>query len=379
MSTSRSRVAPLGAALASGAVVALIGLAGVGTATTQAAPVNTAEPAISGDARIGATLTATQGSWSNNPTGFAYQWVRCPPSGGASDGSDCAVIGGATTQAYVVSGADAGSRLRVRVTASNADGSATAASNPTALIEAQAQAPAATGEPTISGTARVGSVLTASQGSWSNNPTAFAYQWVRCPASGGAPTGSDCAVIPGASTQLYTVSQSDVGRRLRVRVTASNAAGSATAASNATAVIAQPAAPPPATGCPAGTGGIRIDQLRQPARLSIAGQQMSPPVATRSTFQLTVQIRVTACGGRPVQGALVYTAAVPYNQFTVPAEQATRADGWATLTMRRLRGYPASRAQQLLVMFVRARKANENPLGGVSTRRLISFPVRLSG
>jgi hypothetical protein len=68
---------------------------------------------------------------------------------------------------------------------------------------------------------------------------------------------------------------------------------------------------------------------------------------------------------------------VPYNQFSVPSEQLTNADGWSTLTMRRLRGYPASRNQQLLVMFVRARRANENPLGGLSTRRLVSFPVRL--
>lgn len=376
-SSHRHRAAPFGAALAGGVIVSLIALTGIGSARTQAAPINTGQPTISGEARVGSTLTATQGSWSNEPTSFAYQWVRCPASGGASDGSDCAVIGGATTQAYVVSGADSGARLRVRVTASNADGSATAASNATELVPAQAEAPRATGEPAITGTARVGSGLTASQGSWSNNPTAFAYQWVRCPASGGASDGSDCAVIPGATTQVYTVSQTDVGRRLRVRVTASNSAGSATAASNATGIVPEAAASPAATGCPAGSGRILIEQLQAPARLSVAGQQMIPPVARRSASLVTVRFRVTSCGGRPVQGALVYVAAVPYNQFSVPTEQATGADGWATLTLRRLRGYPASRQQQLLVAFVRARKANENPLGGVSTRRLVSFPVSL--
>lgn len=368
---NRLRAATLAAAAG---LISLVAFAGIGSAAPQAKPTNTAEPAISGAATIGSTLTATRGSWTGSPTAYAYQWVRCPSSGGKPDGSDCAAIGGATTSAYVIAAADAGRRLRVRVTASNADGSATAASNPTALVPAAAQRPANTAEPAIAGSVTVGSTLTATQGSWRNSPTTYAYQWVRCPASGGRPDGSDCAAISGATTRAYLVSATDAGSRIRVRVTATNTAGSATAASNATALVPPAQAP---TGCPAGTGGIRSDQLAAPARLSVSGQQMTPSVVTRSTDVVTVRIRVTACGNRPVSGALVYVAAVPYNQFNVPAEQATDGDGWATLTMRRLRGFPASRRQQLLALFARARRANENPLGGLSTRRLISFPVSL--
>jgi hypothetical protein len=131
-------------------------------------------------------------------------------------------------------------------------------------------------------------------------------------------------------------------------------------------------------GCPTGSGSIQVSQLSAPARLLIAGQVLAPSVVTGGTGNLTARFRVTACGGRPVQGALLYATAVPYNQFT-PREQPTGSDGWATLQMNRLRGFPANPGrQQLLVMMTRARKPGENILGGVSTRRLISFPVNLS-
>ena len=79
--------------------------------------------------------------------------------------------------------------------------------------------------------------LTADNGSWNGSPTAYAYQWQRCDTS-----GASCNPIGGATAPTYTPLAGDVGKTLRVVVTATNASGSTPASSNATAVV-QAAAP----------------------------------------------------------------------------------------------------------------------------------------
>ena len=339
------------------------------------APTNTREPRITGSPVVGSTLAATEGAWSGSPKSFAYQWTRCPSSGGAANASNCATIGGAATSKYVAGKGDVGKTLRVRVTAKNAQGSTTAASNATAVVKAASTsaAPANTREPRITGSPVVGSTLAATEGAWSGSPKSFAYQWTRCPSSGGAANASNCATIGGAATSKYVAGKGDVGKTLRVRVTAKNAQGSTTAASNATAVV-RGAAQPVANGCAKTGGAIPVAGVSSPARLTIDQTQVSSGPLSFGTRSVTARFHVSACGG-PVQGAIVYATAVPYNQFTIPNEQATGSDGWATLRFTALSGYPVSNKQQLLVMFVRARKNGENLLGGISTRRLVSFHV----
>jgi hypothetical protein len=228
--------------------------------------------------------------------------------------------------------------------------------------------------PTISGTPTVGSTLTASSGSWNGTaPITYSYQFRRCGAA-----GASCSNISGANKSTYTLRSADRGTTLRVRVTARNADGSAQVESAPTAVITEAAAPAP-TGCPTGTGVADVAAVAPPARLVIDGQQASPTVVTRSTSDLVLRFHVSACGGRPVQGALVYATAVPFEQFNVPPEATTGSDGWATVTLHKASRFPASSRQQLLAVFVRARKSGENLLGGVSTRLLVSFPVNLRG
>jgi hypothetical protein len=263
-----------------------------------------------------------------------------------------------------------GFRLRVKVTASNADGvGAPAVSNATAAVTAPV-GPPNTVPPTISGSTVVGEALTANPGTWTGSGITFAYLWSRCDASGAA-----CTDITSATQSTYTLVTADAGKTLRVKVTATDATGPHAVTSAQTAVVTTAPAPP-ATGCPTGTGPIKVADLSPPARLLVDRQQITPSPVTRSTQTIRVRFHVSACSGRTVEGALVYATPTPYQQFSA-TEQPTGADGWAVLTMRRLRFFPASNQQQLLVVFVRARKSGEDLLGGISTRRLVSFPVRL--
>lgn len=243
---------------------------------------------------------------------------------------------------------------------------------------AGSSAPSNQSPPTITGDTTEGSTLTVHRGKWSGTGDInFAEQWRRCDENGGS-----CSNISGATDTTYKLKKVDVGNTIRVRETAKNADGSSSATSVPTSVVKAAPTPPPTTvnGCPtSGSGPLAVTSVSAPARLVIDGQSASPSTVTRSTTDLTLKFHVSACSGRSVQGALVYTTAVPFEQFNVPAEVQTDSSGWATFTVHQASRFPASSRQQLLAVFVRARKSGENLLGGVSTRLLVSFPVNLRG
>jgi hypothetical protein len=338
--------------------------AGSGIAAAKAKPHNTTPPRIVGAARVGQVLTGERGDWTNNPIKYVEAWLRCGANGG-----NCSAIGGANGTQYQLTAADEGHTVRFRVTATNDDGSTTATSAATAVVVAGGK-PANTAPPTISGTLQENSTLTGTNGTWTNNPSTYGYAWARCDKSGGA-----CSAISGATKNTYTLTSADVGATIRFRVTASNSAGNDTAASAATAVISKFRG----NGCPAGGNPDQVTAINPPARLLVETLQSEPAVVNKSTQTVTVKFHVTSTCGGPVQGALVYATATPYNQFAIPPEQATGADGWATLTFQRLKGFPASKQQRLITVFVRARKSTENVLVGISTRRLMSIRVNLKG
>ena len=192
--------------------------AGGAGAATLAAPSPTSNPQIEGPAAhpfVGDTLSATNGLWAGSPTTFSFQWDRCDAAG---DRRNCVPIAGADERTYTLQSADVRHTLRVRVTATNADGSTTNDSKGTGVVWGK-EAPELRTRPALSGDAVVGEALQTTTGAW-YGATSFRIAWQQCLAG-----GNDCAAIAGATGRSYTVRTADVGRELRAEVTAVNRFG----------------------------------------------------------------------------------------------------------------------------------------------------------
>ena len=345
-------------------LIALVASLRPSSAAPAVAPEATGEPTITGTPRVGEVLRTTRGTWTGTtPITYRFRWFRCEGRG-APDASDCTRISNAADNTYVLRQADAGFRIRSQVVATNADGSGTATSNPTEVI--QSARPVNTSEPTITGTATVGSRLTANRGTWvGDTPITYSFQWLRCNTS-----GTDCAEIVGATDNTYVVDERDVGRTLRVRVTARNDFGQSSALSNPKAVGQAPAPPP---------SGNVVDasELRAAGdRLIVSQVRFTPNPVTNPVAPIAVRIRVTDQRGRAVRGALVFIRSVP-RRTTGGNRQPTASDGWITYQLVPLRHFP--RVNGNVQFFVKAYRASDPPLGGIAGYRLVQVRVLTAG
>ena len=326
-------------------------------------PANTALPSISGSATVTSTATAANGTWTGtSPISYAYQWERCDASGGT-----CANIAGATSQTYVVASADLGHTLRVAVNATNGGGGAQAISPATAVVTLGA--PVNTVRPVVTGTAKQGQTLTATGGTWTGAGTiTFALQWWRC-----APDGSNCSTIPNATTATYLLTAADVGSALKLRVTATNSAGSTPAASDLTAAVAAASGTTTTTTTPAGTIKLPNGETSIPAatvaatdHLAISSIAFAPAVSHRHG-RVRLTFKVENAAKYDVSGALVSITASHSTWAKASPEKATAADGTVSITITPTAKAPKS-GRLTLVVTVRT--------PAVSLQRLVSVRLR---
>ncbi|RDI73804.1 hypothetical protein Gocc_2368 [Gaiella occulta] len=354
-------IAGLGAAIAA----LLAGLAlgsGDAQAQGQAAPQNTAEPTISGTPEIGMTLTGNRGSWSGDPITYAYAWLRCD-----SAVASCTPVANATGTGYQLTSSDAGWRMVFRVTATNVDGSTTKASNATAVVGSTG-APVATKDPSVSGTPAVEQRLTADPGTWTGQqPITFTFRWLRCDGN-----GNNCVEISGATDDQYVVKSSDLGRTLRVRISARNSQGEIAKLTPPTAKVAAGGVPG-AIKLPNGETSIPATSVPASERLIVANVSFSPsPVRSRST-PITLRVKVVDTRGYAVRDVLVFVRATPVVTST-PVVQKTAEDGFVSYTVQPQADFPIRNGYSVQ-FFVKAYRQGDNPLGGVAGYRLVQVPT----
>ena len=295
--------------------------------------------------------------------------MRCGSDGGAPDGSNCLNITGATGTTYVLVSADVGWRIRLRVTGTNSVGSNTVASNATAAVKASPRAPVNTQRPSVSGSMVEGSTVTVNRGSWTGGGTiTFTYQWLRCDSGGG-----NCSSIPGATGTQYQLTANDVGRKVRVNVTARNSAGSTTAISSEAATV-QAAGPAGVVVLPSGEKSIPVTSVPKTERLIVDQVRFTPNPVRSQVAPFSVQVRVKDTRGYVVRDAIVFVRSTPLVTRAGVSRRPTLTDGWVVFQMTPRSSFPELKGN--VQFFVKAYKSGDNPLAGVAGYRLVQ--VRLA-
>ena len=219
----------------------------------------TGAPTISGTAQVGEMLTADTTGIADDDgldnVSYSYQWV-------ANDGNVDTDIMDATDSAYTLVAPDEGKAIKVKVSFTDDAGNGeTLTSTATSSVAARTNT-AATGAPTISGTAQVGEILSADTSGIGDadglTNGSYSYQWIRN-------DGSSDTDITDAADSSYTLVAADEGKTIKVRVSfTDDAANEETLTSTATEAVSfavqQQIANSPATGAPTISGAAQVGE-----------------------------------------------------------------------------------------------------------------------
>ncbi len=222
----------------------------------------TGVPTITGTVQVGQTLMADTSEIADEDgltnAVFSYQWI-----------ADDANIQGATGSSYTLTEDDKGKAITVTVSFTDAEGNPeTLTSDPTGEVTAApAQNTQATGAPSISGTAQVGSTLTADTTGIADTDgltgVSYSYQW-----------RADDANVQGATDATYTLAEDDEGKAIKVLVSFTDDAGNMESLPSAPtdAVATAPAQNTLATGAPTITGTVQVGETLRADTSGIADE-----------------------------------------------------------------------------------------------------------
>ena len=297
------------------------------------------DPAITGTATVGSTLTAVANSSTQSEiTTTSYQWLRCNSSVAASNTQNaaCTVITGATASTYLLAAGDSGRFTSVRVTLTNDSGSSvrfSASTQATTMAPSNTSAPAPTfSTPT---NPRVGGTATASAGAWAGFPVpTYEYTWLLCD----NPVTSKSASLPAGCEEVseesdirtYSIGRSASSKYLMVKITATNSIGP-NAEDNRSSTIWSPTTPqvfelPSFVNGPSVTGTPKIGETLTANTLEIRG--VPTPSASYAWFRCNSKVANISISATVPAGCTAITTQ------TRPTYQLTAADVGRFITPR---------------------------------------------
>ncbi len=176
------------------------------------------KPALAGPAVVEQELGVAGGTWVPEPDSVTYTWLR---NGSAIKGAS-----GPNLTTYLLSAADAGQKISVKVTARRAGFNTRSVTSGAAKV-AKGEFTTPLPQPSLDVEPVAGVAVTAIPGTWSPEPSRLAFQWY-----------ADGASIKGATEVTFTPPAKLVGKKLQVRVAAVRPGYTTTYVKSAPVVVA---------------------------------------------------------------------------------------------------------------------------------------------
>ncbi|MGB0098666.1 MAG: CHAP domain-containing protein [Nocardioides sp.] len=283
---------------------------------------NKSAPAVDGVAKVGSVLSSTTGKWKPTSVDVSYQWF--------ADGNK---IRGATNETFKLTKARLGQRVSVKTSAAKVGyPTRTATSAPTEAVlpgQLSSQTP-----PSLSGVAKVDSVLTLDTGTWSPTPGSLSIRWF-----------ADGQRIEGSGTGSTTLPLTPdlAGRAITASVTANRSGYDPVSADSAPSKAVAPGnfritAPPSLSGdaAPDGTLGVEPGDFR-PSDATIDYQWLRDGEPVLNATGPDYQISNVDLGSRIAARIILSRAGYTSTTVDSPATARIKTDPSFQLQVERLK------------------------------------------